>query len=81
MTLGGENIEGASVVPLARIPDERGTIFHMLKRTDEHFLEFGEIYFTTIYRDVVKRLAQAPRDDAELRVHLRPDQACSLRRS
>ena len=47
-------IDGVQVVPLRRIPDERGTIFHMLRRTDEHFVEFGEIYFTTIYRGVVK---------------------------
>ena len=42
------------VVPLRRIPDERGTILHMLRSTDEHFIEFGEIYFSTIYADVVK---------------------------
>jgi dTDP-4-dehydrorhamnose 3,5-epimerase len=42
------------VVPLRRIPDERGTIFHMLRRSDEHFVQFGEIYFTTVYKDVVK---------------------------
>src|SRR3954467_11459209 len=47
-------IDGVLVVPLRRIPDERGTIFHMLRRTDPHFREFGEIYFTSIYRDVVK---------------------------
>ena len=47
-------IEGVQVVPLRRIPDERGTIFHMLRRTDPHFVEFGEIYFSTIYRGVVK---------------------------
>jgi dTDP-4-dehydrorhamnose 3,5-epimerase len=47
-------IDGVLVVPLRRIPDERGTIFHMLRRTDPHFLEFGEIYFTSIYRDVIK---------------------------
>ena len=47
-------ILGVKVVPLRRIPDERGTIFHRLRRTDPHFVEFGEIYFTTIYRDVVK---------------------------
>ena len=47
-------IEGVLVVPLARIPDERGTIFHMLRATDPHFVQFGEIYFTTVYRDVVK---------------------------
>ena len=48
------SIEGLTFVPLARIPDERGTILHMLRRTDPHFIDFGEIYFTTIYRDVVK---------------------------
>jgi len=47
-------IDGVHVVPLRRIPDERGTIFHMLRRTDPHFVEFGEIYFTSIYRDVIK---------------------------
>jgi len=49
-----EGIDGVEVVPLRRIPDERGTIYHMLRRTDPHFREFGEIYFTSIYRDVVK---------------------------
>ena len=47
-------IEGVKVVPLKRIPDERGTVYHMLKRTDPHFIEFGEIYFTTVYKDAVK---------------------------
>ncbi len=47
-------IDGVLVVPLKRIPDERGTVLHMLKRTDPHFIEFGEIYFSTIYPGVVK---------------------------
>jgi dTDP-4-dehydrorhamnose 3,5-epimerase len=47
-------IDGVLVVPLKRIPDERGTVMHMLKRTDPHFVEFGEIYFSTIYPGVVK---------------------------
>ena len=47
-------IEGVLVVPLRRIPDERGTVFHMLKSTDPHFREFGEIYFSSIYPGVVK---------------------------
>jgi dTDP-4-dehydrorhamnose 3,5-epimerase len=47
-------IHGVQVVPLRRIPDERGTIFHMLRCDDPHFLRFGEIYFTTIHRGVVK---------------------------
>ncbi len=47
-------IEGVQVIPLRRIADERGTILHMLKSTDPHFRQFGEIYFSTIYRGVVK---------------------------
>ena len=47
-------IDGVSIVPLKRVPDERGTIMHMLKASDPHFLQFGEIYFSTIYKDVVK---------------------------
>lgn len=49
-----QEIEGLIVTPLLRIPDERGTVMHMLKATDTHFIRFGEIYFTTIYKDVVK---------------------------
>ncbi|MFQ5766972.1 MAG: dTDP-4-dehydrorhamnose 3,5-epimerase family protein [Acidobacteriota bacterium] len=47
-------ISGVEVIPLRRIPDERGTVCHMMKRTDAHFRQFGEIYFSTIYRGVVK---------------------------
>jgi len=47
-------IDGVVIAPLQRIPDERGTVFHMLKRTDPHFREFGEIYFSSIYPGVVK---------------------------
>lgn len=47
-------IDGVQVIPLKRIPDERGTVYHMLKRTDPHFIAFGEIYFSTVYPGVVK---------------------------
>jgi dTDP-4-dehydrorhamnose 3,5-epimerase len=47
-------IDGVEVIPLRCIPDERGTVMQMLKRTDAHFREFGEIYFSTVYRGVVK---------------------------
>ena len=47
-------IEGVQIIPLRRIPDERGTVLHMLRRTDSHFREFGEIYFSTVYKGVVK---------------------------
>lgn len=48
------SIEGVQVIPLRRIPDERGTIFHMLRADDPHFQQFGEIYFASIYPGVVK---------------------------
>lgn len=51
---GDRPIEGVKVLPLRRIPDERGTIFHMLSSADPHFMQFGEIYFSGIYKDVVK---------------------------
>ena len=50
----GPAIDGLLRVPLRRIPDERGTIMHMLRADDPHFLQFGEIYFTTVYEGVVK---------------------------
>jgi dTDP-4-dehydrorhamnose 3,5-epimerase len=51
---GDRMIDGASFIPLRRIPDERGTIMHMLRRDDPHFIDFGEIYFTTVYQGAVK---------------------------
>ena len=47
-------IDGVQVIPLRRIPDERGTVMHMIKATDPHFQQFGEIYFSTVYPGVVK---------------------------
>jgi dTDP-4-dehydrorhamnose 3,5-epimerase len=47
-------IDGVQIIQLKRIPDERGTIMHMLRATDPHFQQFGEIYFSTIYRNVIK---------------------------
>jgi dTDP-4-dehydrorhamnose 3,5-epimerase len=47
-------IEGVRIVPRSRIPDERGTVIHMLKATDDEFLGFGEIYFSTVYPGIVK---------------------------
>ncbi len=47
-------IDGVKVIPLRQIVDERGKIMHMLKRTDEHFIEFGEIYFSCAWPGAVK---------------------------
>ena len=51
---GSSAIDGVQKIPLRRIPDERGTIFHMLRADDAHFSRFGEIYFTTVYEGIVK---------------------------
>lgn len=47
-------IDGVLVTPLVRIADERGTILHMLRADDPHFLGFGEIYFSTVYPGAIK---------------------------
>ncbi len=54
INLGKQMIEGVKVIPLRCIPDERGTVHHMLRATDPHFIQFGEIYFSTVYPSVVK---------------------------
>lgn len=47
-------IEGVNIVPLRQIVDERGKIMHMLKSTDPHFAQFGEIYFSCAWPGAVK---------------------------
>ncbi len=47
-------IDGVNFKPLKKIPDERGTILHMLRNDDPKFTKFGEIYFSKIYPGVVK---------------------------
>ena len=47
-------IEGVSVAPLKQIHDERGKVMHMLKKTDPHFEQFGEIYFSCIHPGAIK---------------------------
>lgn len=47
-------IEGVKVVPLKVFSDERGSVSHMLRNTDPFFVQFGEIYFSTINHGVTK---------------------------
>ncbi|TAH34343.1 MAG: dTDP-4-dehydrorhamnose 3,5-epimerase [Planctomycetota bacterium] len=47
-------IHGVKVIPLKRIPDERGVILHMLRCDDPHFEKFGEIYFSGVYPGAIK---------------------------
>jgi dTDP-4-dehydrorhamnose 3,5-epimerase len=47
-------IEGAVTKKLNLIPDERGRLMEILRRDDEIFVEFGQVYLTTTYPGVVK---------------------------
>lgn len=51
---GRVSLTGVKIVPLRKIPDERGAILHMLRRDDPHFEDFGEIYFSIVYPGVIK---------------------------
>jgi dTDP-4-dehydrorhamnose 3,5-epimerase len=47
-------IKDVIVKPLRKIPDERGSIMHMLKDTDAEYDKFGEIYFSTVFPGAIK---------------------------
>jgi dTDP-4-dehydrorhamnose 3,5-epimerase len=47
-------IDGVLVIPLRKIPDERGMVMHMLRCDDPHFERFGEIYFSVVYPGAIK---------------------------
>lgn len=47
-------IEGVKVKKLKVIPDERGKLMEILRRDDEIFQKFGQVYMTTAYPGVVK---------------------------
>lgn len=47
-------IEGVRTKQLKVIPDERGRLMEMLRRDDELFKGFGQVYMTTAYPGAVK---------------------------
>ena len=47
-------IHDVIITPLKVISDNRGKVMHMLRRDDEIFKKFGEIYFSTIFFDKIK---------------------------
>ena len=48
-------IEGVLINKLKQIPDDRGAIYHMLRRDSAHFIEFGEIYFSIAFPGIIKK--------------------------
>jgi len=47
-------IHGVRTKLLKTIPDARGHLMEILRRDDDLFLEFGQVYITTAYPGVVK---------------------------
>ncbi len=47
-------IEGVAVKILKVIPDERGRLMEILRCDDDLFTQFGQVYMTTTYPQVVK---------------------------
>lgn len=49
-----ELIDGIEITPLKQILDERGGVFHIMKKSDSGFLSFGEAYLSKINKDKIK---------------------------
>lgn len=47
-------IDGVVITQLKQFPDERGKIMHMLRSDDDHFQQFGEIYFSCVHPNAIK---------------------------
>lgn len=47
-------MDGVILTPLKQIYNPKGDIFHAMKKSDENFVEFGEAYFSTIKRGMIK---------------------------
>ena len=47
-------ISGVKVKKLKLVCDERGRLMEILRRDDEIFAKFGQVYFTTAFPNVVK---------------------------
>lgn len=47
-------IDGVIISPLKQFLDERGKVMHMLRNDAEHFEQFGEVYFSSVYPNAIK---------------------------
>ena len=47
-------IKDVTISKLKIIEDKRGKVMHMMRNDSKVFQSFGEIYFSTIYKDVIK---------------------------
>lgn len=49
-----ETIEGVSIFPLKQFYDEKGSVYRGIRKSEDHFTEFGEAYFSIINFDKIK---------------------------
>ena len=47
-------IKDVKITSLKTLSDERGKVMHMLRNDSKVFKSFGEIYFSTIYKNAIK---------------------------
>lgn len=47
-------INDVTITPLKIISDERGKVMHMLRNDSKIFTNFGEIYFSTVFKNMIK---------------------------
>ena len=50
----GNYIEGIQISPLKKHVDERGMLFHMMRKDFDIFKEFGEVYFSFTNPGIIK---------------------------
>ena len=59
-------IEGVKISELKVISDKRGKIMHMMRTDSPVFKKFGEIYFSTIYKNIISE------DRNDINIIIRP---------
>ena len=47
-------IHDVKITPLKILSDSRGSVMHMMRNDSKIFKSFGEIYFSTIFKDSIK---------------------------
>ena len=47
-------IHDVKITPLKILSDSRGSVMHMMRNDSKIFESFGEIYFSTIFKDSIK---------------------------
>ena len=46
------SLDNIKLTKLSKIKNEKGDIFHIMKNSDNGFIDYGEAYFSWILKDV-----------------------------